>query len=75
MSLGKLATGVMVAFVGMLFIVNVTPTIESSVVSANVTNAFVSSMIDMAAWLLPIGGIMGIFYGIFHMFTGSNGSS
>lgn len=70
MSLKKVVVAILLAFVGMMFLINVTPQIESSVSSANITNTFTSSMVNMAAWLLPVGGIVGVFYGIFRLFSG-----
>lgn len=61
-------SSLIIAFVALLFVINVTPTIETEITSANITNTFTSSMIDMASWLLPVGGIVAVFYGIFTMF-------
>lgn len=73
MSLRKLVVSLLLAFVGLMFIINVTPEIESQISSANITNGFVSSMVDMGEWLLPIGGIIGVFYGIFRLFESRRG--
>ena len=70
MSLNKIVTAMLLAFVGMMFVINIAPEIETQVSSANITNTFVSAMVDMGAWLLPIGGIIGVFYGIFRLFKG-----
>lgn len=74
MSLKKLVTSILLAFVGVMFIVNVTPMIESQVNSANITNALTKALIDMAAWVLPVGGIIATFYGVFKLFQGKGSS-
>lgn len=73
MSLRKIVVALLLAFVGLMFVVNITPEIEGNVSSANITSSFVSSMVDMAKWLIPIGGIIGLFYGIFRLFEGGRG--
>lgn len=74
MSLRKLVVGILLGFVGLMFIIYVTPEIEAEVSSANISNSFVSAMVDMAEWLLPIGGIVGVFYGVFRLFEGQRGA-
>lgn len=71
MSLKRIVVAILLAFVGIMFVINVTPEIESSVTSANITNSFTSNMVDMAKWLIPIGAIVGIFYGVFRLFRES----
>lgn len=58
-----------------MFLIYITPEIQSAVSVATdnetgtITNTFVVAMLNMGAWLLPVGGIIGIFYGIFRLFT------
>lgn len=70
MSLKKVVTAILLAFIGVIFIIQMTPQIESNVSSANITNSFTSAIVDMAAWLLPVGGLIGVFYGVFRLFGG-----
>lgn len=67
MSLKRVVVAILLAFVGFMFIVGVTPQIES-VSTANITNPITSMLANMAIWLLPVGGIIGVFYGIFRLF-------
>lgn len=73
MSLQKVIVAILVAFIGVIFIVNITPTMETTITTANITNTFTSSMIDMFKWLIPVGGLVGIAYGIFRLFGGGGG--
>lgn len=71
-ALTALLSSLIIAFIALIFIVQFTPMVETDVSSANITNNFTSSMIDMAVWILPVGGIVAVFYGIFSMFRGRN---
>jgi hypothetical protein len=70
MSFKKLVVGILLAFVGVMFIVYVTPEIESGIDTANITNGLVVALLNMAAWIIPVGGIVGCFYGVFKLFGG-----
>lgn len=69
MSLNKLVTTILLAFVGIMFLLYVSPEITTQIEtqSANMTG-MVKPFFSMAIWLLPVGGMIGIFYGIFRMF-------
>lgn len=60
--------GIIVLFVALMFIVNMTPTLETDVSSANITNTMTSSMIDMSVWIVPVLAIVGCFMGAFGLF-------
>jgi lipopolysaccharide export LptBFGC system permease protein LptF len=80
MSLNKLVTAIMLAFVGLMFIVNITPEITATIEAAvapgtgTITNTFVVAMLTMAEWLMPVGALIGVFYGIFRLMKPSNGN-
>lgn len=69
MNLKKLITSILLAYIGLMFVFNITPEIQAGIDSANLTG-FVLVMATMAGWLLPTGAIIGIFYGIFKLFSG-----
>jgi hypothetical protein len=71
MSFRKLVVGILLAFVGIMFIVYVTPQIENGIDTANITNGLVIALLNMSAWLIPVGGIVGCFYGVFKLFSAS----
>lgn len=75
MSLKKIVVALLLGYVGFMFIIKFTPTIEQDVSSANITNTLTSGMVDMGAWLLPVGAIVGIFYGIFKLFGGGGSAT
>jgi hypothetical protein len=70
MSFKKLVVGILLAFVGVMFIVYVTPQIEEGIDTANITNGLVVALLNMASWLIPVGGIVACFYGVFKLFSG-----
>lgn len=72
MSFRKLVVGILLAFVGIMFIVYVTPQIEAGIDTANISNGLVVALLNMAGWLIPVGGIVGCFYGVFKLFSASN---
>lgn len=69
-NLKALMTTIIIAFIALIFIVQFTPTIETNVSSANITNTFTSSMVDMAVWILPVGAVVGVIFGIIKLFGG-----
>lgn len=69
-SLSKLVTTLLLAFVGLMFVIEVGPQIETAVLGYTGTNAFVEAILGMASWILPVGALVGIFYGIFRMMGG-----
>lgn len=72
MALKKVVVSLLLAFVGIIFVLQITPQIENGIVTTNITNTFTIAMLNMAKWLLPVGAIIGIFYGVFRMFGGSS---
>ena len=60
----------LLAFVGLMFVINITPEIETAVASENITNAFTTALVDMSAWVLPVGAMVALFYGIFKLLKG-----
>lgn len=61
---------VVVLFVGMLFIVNLTPEIETQITSANITNTMTKSLVDMSEWAIPVGGIGALIFGAILLLRG-----
>lgn len=68
-SLKRVVVAILLAFVGFIFIIKFVPTIES-VSTANITNDFTKTIADIGIWLLPVGGLIGVFYGVFKLFGG-----
>lgn len=60
--------GIVVLYIGIMFIVNMTPSLESDVTSANITNPMTSNLVDMSEWLIPVLAIVGVFMGGFALF-------
>lgn len=58
--LNKLITGVIVAFIGLMFLFAFIPQLEDTASTANISNTFVSSMGDMAIWLIPVLAIVSL---------------
>lgn len=71
-SLSKIVVSMLLGFVGLMFLMYFIPELEDGISSANVTNSFVAALMDMGIWLLPIGGIIGIFYGVFRLFRSND---
>lgn len=69
MSLKKLISTLLLAYIGLIFIIEIAPEISTAVASSNSTG-FTLVMMNLAAWLLPVGGLIGIFYGVFKLFGG-----
>lgn len=60
--------GIIVIYVGIMFVVTMTPTMESDITSVNITAPMTSSLIDMAGWVIPVLAIVGLFMAAFAMF-------
>ena len=73
MNLNKVIVSLLMAFVGVMFVINITPEIETAISGASITNAFTSALVDMAEWVIPVGAIVAIFYGVFKLFGGRRG--
>jgi len=58
-------TGIILIFVGIMFVVGITPDFEASVDSANITNSTTSTLIDMSEWIIPVLAIVGLMLGGF----------
>ena len=60
--------GIIVIFICLMFIVEVTPMIETGVTSANISNPTTSMLIDMLVWVVPVLAIVGVIMAGFAMF-------
>lgn len=69
-SVGTLIQTIILAFVAFIFIISFTPTIEGTS-TANISNSFTKSMAEMAKWVIPVGAIVGVLYGVFRLFQSS----
>jgi len=61
-------TGVILIFIIIMFIIGITPEMETSINSANITNPVTSTLVDMSEWVIPvlaIGGVLVAGAGIF----------
>ena len=70
MSLKKIVTSMLLAFVGLLFVMEIGPIIETGITGYAGTNTFVIAILGMAEWLIPVGALVGIFYGVFRLMGG-----
>lgn len=61
-------TGIIVIFIAILFIVQFTPTMESNISSANITNTTTSMLVDLSKWVVPTLAILGVILGGFSFF-------
>lgn len=68
-SLKRIVVAILLAFIGFIFVINFVPMIED-VSTANITNPLTRTIADMGIWVLPVGGIIGVFYGVFRLFGG-----
>lgn len=69
-SLNRLISMLILAFVAIQFVFQMTPSIESGTNTDNITNPFTKSMGGMVGWLLPVGAIVVIILGVVDMFKG-----
>jgi len=71
-NVSRIITVVMLAFVGLMLIIYITPEIETAITAAStdITNTFVIAMLGIAEWLIPIAAIMALFFGLFKLFKG-----
>jgi len=60
--------GIVVLYVAIMFIVSMTPQLETDISSANITNPMTSGMIDMSVWIIPVLAIVGCFMAAFALF-------
>lgn len=69
--------GIIVIYIAIMFIVQMTPTMESDISSANITNPMTSSLVDMSEWIIPVLAIVGVIIAGFAAFKlrGGRGSA
>lgn len=68
MNPGRILSVMVVAFVGLLFIMQITPEIESEIAATTITNTITLSILDIAEWVVPIGAIVGVLLMVFRQF-------
>lgn len=61
-------SGIIIIFITIMFIVQVTPTYESEISSANITNTTTSMLVDMSEWVIPVLALVGVILGAFAFF-------
>lgn len=71
-SFGAVLSMAILAYIVMLFIVNFTPQMEADVSSANISNPFTASMVDMSVWLVPVILIALVFIGLSRRIKGGS---
>lgn len=62
--------GIIVIYIAIMFIINMTPQMESDITSANISNSLTSSLVDMSEWIIPVLAIVGVIiagFGFFRM--------
>ena len=57
--------GLIIVFIGIMFVIGITPTIESGVATANITNSLTSMLVDMSGWIIPVLAIVGLIMAAF----------
>lgn len=60
MNLGKVVSGLLVSFIGIMFILGFVPVLEAEIVTTEITNSFVATMLDMSVWIVPAVAVIGI---------------
>lgn len=60
--------GIIVIYIAIMFIVNMTPQMESDISSSNITNPMTASLVDMSEWIIPVLAIVGIIIAGFAFF-------
>jgi hypothetical protein len=68
MNPGRILSVMVVAFVGLLFIMQITPEIETEIAATTITNTITLSILDLAEWVVPIGAIVGVLLMVFRQF-------
>lgn len=57
-----LIEGLILAFIGLMFLFQFIPQLEGEASTDNISNSFVASMGDMAVWVIPVLAIVGVLY-------------
>lgn len=68
MNPGRILSVMVVAFVGLLIVMQITPEIESEIAGTTITNTITLSILDIAEWVIPIGAIVGVLFMVFRQF-------
>ena len=71
MGAGMLKTvfsGIIIIFIAIMFIVQMVPTMETEISSANITNPTTSMLVDMSEWVVPVLALIGVILGGFAFF-------
>lgn len=68
-SMKKIVVTILLAYIGFMFIIKFVPQIEG-VDTDNITNDMTKWAADLGIWVLPVGGLIGLFYGVFKLFEG-----
>lgn len=58
--LNKLINGMIVIFIGLIFLFAFIPSLEEEASTANITNTTVSGMGDIAVWIIPLLAIVSL---------------
>lgn len=53
-------TAIILIFIIIMFIVQFTPTMETEISSANITNTTTSMFVDMIPWVIPVLAVAGV---------------
>lgn len=64
MDIGKMVSGILLAFIAVMFVLNFVPVLETEIVTTNVTNTFVAAMLDMSVWIIPAVAVVGVILAI-----------
>lgn len=70
-SIKALIGGILLLYVGAVFIIQFTPTIETDVTSANITQPITMRIVNILVWALPVGALVGVLFGAFKFLGGS----
>lgn len=65
-------SGIIIIFIAIMFVVQITPTMESSISSANITNTTTSMLVDLTEWVIPVLALVGLILGGFAFFRSRN---
>jgi len=68
---GKVMKVLILAFIGLMFVLTITPLIEAEITATTITNTTVLAILAIIEWVIPVAALVGIIYVAFKMFTGA----
>lgn len=73
MKVDRIITGVILAFVVIMFLLQMVPELETEIGATTITNTFVLAMLDMMIWILPVAAIVAVIVLLFRLVKSRSG--